>query len=67
MLKIGQKIREIRLEKGMTQAVLAQKLNVRQNLISQWETGWCEPHADMIRQIAVALGCDANALFDMEN
>ena len=62
-MKIGEKIKEARLEKKMTQEQLAIALKIRPNKISAWERGYYEPSANMIRQIAIALGCDANFLF----
>ena len=37
--KIGNVISELREAKGMTQAQLAQRLNVSDKAISKWETG----------------------------
>ena len=62
MFKIGEKIKEIRLDRKMTQEQLAKILKVKPNKISQWENSYIEPSADMIRQIAIALSCDANYL-----
>ena len=66
MLKIGERIRIARKEKGIAQEKLADMLGIKQNRVSAWELGYYEPSADMIRQIAIALGCDANFLFDMD-
>jgi len=60
--KISEKIREARLEKGMTQEQLAKALDVKPNKISQWENSYIEPSVDWIRKIAVALQCDPNYL-----
>jgi len=67
MLKIGERIRMARLEKGIAQERLGEILGVKQNAVSQWETGRCEPSADMIRQIAIALDCSGDFLLDLEN
>ena len=36
---IGEKIREYRLKKGMTQDALAAELHVSSQAVSKWETG----------------------------
>jgi transcriptional regulator with XRE-family HTH domain len=63
---IGEKIREARVERGITQDRLAELLHSKQNTISQWESGVNEPSIEIIRQIAKILGVDANFLFDMD-
>ncbi|MCL2846595.1 MAG: helix-turn-helix domain-containing protein [Firmicutes bacterium] len=62
MFKIGERIRAARQDKGLTQKQFAGILNVPANTLSQWETGRHEPPVEMIRQIAIALECDANYL-----
>ena len=37
--KIGSFIKEIRIEKGLTQEQLAEQLGVSQKSVSRWETG----------------------------
>ena len=64
---LGARIRQARKEMGMSQKQLALILNTKQNMISQWETGRCEPNSDMIRQIAIALDCSGDFLLDLEN
>lgn len=39
MIKFAERVRELRLEAGMTRADLAQKMNVSVRLISYWESG----------------------------
>lgn len=42
-LRIGQFMKELRTEKGMTQAVLAEQLNVSDKTVSKWENGKSMP------------------------
>jgi transcriptional regulator with XRE-family HTH domain len=42
-LTIGEKIKELRKEKGWTQRKLAEKISVHRNMIRCWETGKNEP------------------------
>lgn len=38
-----ERIKELRLKYGMTQAEMGEKLNIRQQTISEWETGAYKP------------------------
>jgi len=66
MATIGERIKEARLEKDMTQKQLGKLLNLKQHTISQWENGTNKPPIDLIKQIALALDCDANFLFGFD-
>lgn len=52
---IVQKIRAIRLEKGLTQTELAEKCNVSKSLISKVESNKASIHLDLLMDIASAL------------
>lgn len=54
---IGDNIRRIREEKGMSQVELAEKLFVSDKTISSWEVNRTEPKMGMIEQLCVALHC----------
>ncbi len=62
IFSIGQKIRDLRSEKGMTLGDLAEKIKVSPSLISQLERGIKSPSLKTIRQVASALGVKASAL-----
>jgi len=49
---LGQRIRNLRKEKKMTQQELANKLNLAKSTISQYENNVNEPDNDTIRKIA---------------
>lgn len=57
-MDIGEKIKNIRKTKGLTQKELAQKLGVSQAMITQYEKGLRKPKPDTIKRIAMALGVD---------
>ena len=38
-MEIGEKIRRIRIERGLTQEELAEKVYVTRQTVSNWETG----------------------------
>ena len=63
----GQLIKAARKKKKMTQAELAEKLNISYVGVSQWENGVRNPKYDTIRKIADALGVDWSELVPPED
>ena len=51
----GKKLKELRLEKQLTQAQMAMTFNVSKTTICQWETMKQEPSLDDIVAIAIFL------------
>lgn len=51
-INIGNKIRELRKKKGITQEVLASVLSVSPQAVSKWESGLTYPDMEMIPVIA---------------
>ena len=49
------RIKSIRTELGIKQIDLAQRLNIRQNTLSNWETGKSEPDSAMLKKLAQEL------------
>lgn len=47
-MKIGDKIKELRLEKGLSQASLAKRIGASQKAIDYWERSVNEPKASFI-------------------
>ena len=45
-------LRTLRKQKGMSQEILAQQLNVVRQTVSKWEKGLSVPDADMLMRIA---------------
>lgn len=56
--KIGGLIRSLRLEKGMTQRALAEKLNLSDKTISKWECGLGCPDVSLLAELSALLGAD---------
>ena len=52
----GNTIRQLREDRRMTQADLAQKLGVSSKTISKWETGKGLPDITLLQPLAQALG-----------
>ena len=55
-------VKEMRKRSGITQTELARMMGVRQNTVSQWETGINHPHVEMLPDLADALGCTLDEL-----
>lgn len=53
---VGQKIRNIRKEKGLTIEELAQKIEVSQSMVSQIERGQANPSLDTLWKVSHVLG-----------
>ena len=49
-------IHDTRIKKGWTQKDLADKMGVKQSLVSRWESGECNYTIDTLIEIADALG-----------
>ena len=56
VLRIGEKVRETRKRKLLTQTQLADKAGVGVNTIIRIERNQVEPHSRTIRKLAAALG-----------
>lgn len=63
-MPVGQNIKNAREQKGLSQRDLAQKLNISQAAVSQFENGKNPPKIDTLLKIANALQVDINALLD---
>ena len=62
MRDIGKNIRDLRIQKHMTQDELAEKLFVTRQTVSNYETGRSRPDVEMLAQIAETLETDVNRL-----
>lgn len=61
-MKIANRIKELRLERGMTQKQLAQAVGCSQPMIAMWEKEECEPTASAIVKLSEALNCRTDYL-----
>jgi transcriptional regulator with XRE-family HTH domain len=61
-LDIGRNIRQARVDAGLTQAILSERLDVSQQMIQKYEHGHVAISLDRLRQIAKVLGCDTSTL-----
>ena len=65
-IKIGRFIAESRKAVGLTQAQLAEKLNLTDRAVSKWETGRSMPDASLMLQLCDILGVTVNDLLSGE-
>lgn len=60
----AENLKKIRKDKGYTQEILAEKLNVVRQTVSKWEKGLSLPDVDMLSKLANVLETDVNILLD---
>ncbi len=64
-MKLGEKIKEIRKSKNISQENLAGMLKVNRNYLSRIETGKSEPTSTILKHIAEIFNIDLNTLLDI--
>lgn len=64
-MELGNKIKQLRLRKGITQDTLAKALNISFQTISKWENNVSMPDIQLLPEIAVYFGCTIDDLFDL--
>jgi len=62
----GDRLREARISKGMTQEQLAREIGVAKSTLTGYEKGNREPDLFKIKRIIEALDIDAEYLFDIK-
>lgn len=67
MIRLGEKIKELRLRDQRTQEALASALGVTAQAVSRWEKGICCPDMEMIPSIANYFGISIDELFGYDN
>lgn len=65
-MEIGLFIAKCRKEKELTQAQLAEKLNITDRAVSKWETGKCMPDSSIMLELCGILGITVNELLSGE-
>ena len=64
-MKLGEKIKEIKKNKNISQESLAAMLKVNRNYLSRIETGKSEPSSSILKHIAEIFNIDLNTLLDI--
>lgn len=65
-IKIGSFLKELRLEKGLTQGQLAEQINVSNRSVSRWETGNTLPDISILIELAEFYETDIKEIIDGE-
>lgn len=60
------RVKELRQRKGMSQTDLAKAMNVSSAAVGKWESGEYQPTTDKLPQLAMLLGVDISALFEVD-
>lgn len=63
--ELGKKIKTLRIERNMTQELLAESLNVSPQAISKWENGVSSPDIGLLPAISVVFGVTIDDLFSL--
>ena len=64
-IELGKKIKVFRMDRNMTQELLAESLNVSPQAISKWENGVSAPDIGMLPAISVVFGVTIDDLFSL--
>ena len=67
MKGLGETIKALRLEKGLTQPQLAEIVGVSKGMISIWENNINEPKATYLKALSLALDVTVDQLLNEEN
>jgi transcriptional regulator with XRE-family HTH domain len=66
-IRLGERITQIRKERGMTQVELASLLNLRQQALASYEVGRRRLPTSMLPEVAKALGVEVEELLGEKN
>ena len=66
-MTLGQKLKKLRTEKGLTQKDLADQLHVTFQTVSKWENDENEPDIATLRELARLFGCSVDYLISEED
>ena len=61
-----QRLKELRLQHGLTQAQLGEKVGVKQNTFTNWENGKREPNFEILLKLADLFEVSLDWLFGRE-
>lgn len=64
--EIGKRIRKYRVELGLSQRQLAEKIGVSNGRVSNWEQGLNRPDADMLADLCYALQVSPSSLLGVQ-
>ena len=65
MILFKERLKELRVERKLSQADLAKELNISQRSISSWETGFRQPDFETLERIAKFFDVTADYLLGL--
>lgn len=65
-MQFGERLKELRSAKGMTQKDLAEKINISPQAVSRWENNEVEPSLETLRRLAEIFDVSMDDLFGKE-
>ncbi len=66
-IKFAQRIKDLRVERQLTQRQLCQMLDTYQSTIAKWELGELEPGLSMLAKIAIVLEVSTDYLLGLKD
>lgn len=63
----SEKLKQLRMEKGLTQSQLAKRLGVSPSAVGMYEQGRREPDGDLLARMASVLECSTDELLGVEH
>jgi transcriptional regulator with XRE-family HTH domain len=66
MEEFGRRLERLRMDAGLSQTALAERINTSQSAVSQMEAGQRKPSFEMLRQLARAFGVTPGYLLGEE-
>ena len=66
MYNFGEKLKELRIEKGLTQKQLAEQINSAQSAIYYWESNKQEPTISALKKLCTFFNVSADYLLGLE-
>lgn len=66
-MNFGERLKELRLENGLTQLQLAEMLDISKSNISKYEAGSIEPNLEIITKVAIRFGVITDYLLGLTN
>ncbi len=67
MMKFSERLKDLRIEKGITQQAVAKETGLSQNAIAQWENAKRVPNANAIILLAKFFNVTADYLLGMDD
>lgn len=64
-MELHEKLKELRVRKGYSQAYVAEKLNITRQAISKWENGWTYPDVDNLKLLSTLYGVTTDELLQI--